>query len=185
MTADAREKHLLAAHCVPARENHHNLLRGPVGGRDRIGTGGRDASERMVTIAGMRRPKPSKMFEVRPPPHGKRVLVVEDDAMIRMLLDDMLGELGYIVAAEAAHIDEAIEAVKTGEFDLAILDINVSGESISPVAEALAARGTPFVLATGYAEHGLPELYRDCPTLEKPFAIDGLERILQSLIESK
>jgi CheY-like chemotaxis protein len=139
----------------------------------------------MVTIAGMRRPKPSTMFEARPSPRGKRVLIVEDDAMIRMLLEDMLGELGYIIAAEAARIDEALDAVKTGEFDLAILDINISGESISPVAEVLAARGTPFVLATGYAERGLPDLYRDCPTLKKPFAIDSLERMLQSLIESK
>jgi CheY-like chemotaxis protein len=133
----------------------------------------------------MRTSNPGKMFEGRLPPCGKRVLLVEDEPMIRMLLEDMLGELGYILAAEAARIDQALEAVKTGEFDMAILDVNLSGESISPVAEALVARGTPFVLATGYAEDGLPELHRDRPTLKKPFQIDSLERALQSLIESK
>src|SRR5215831_3045401 len=135
----------------------------------------------------MSRPSPRKMFEARlpHPPRGKRVLVVDDEPMIRMLLEDMLGELGYIIAAQAARIDQALEAVKTGEFDLAILDINLSGESISPVAEALVARGTPFVLATGYAEDQLPELHRHHPTLKKPFQIDSLERMLESLIESK
>jgi CheY-like chemotaxis protein len=127
------------------------------------------------------------MFEARlpDPPRGKRVLVVDDEPMIRMLLEDMLGELGYIVVAEAARIEKALEAVKTGEFDLAILDINLGGESISPVAEALVARGTPFVLATGDDERGLPELYRDRPMLAKPFRIDSLERMLQSVTDSK
>lgn len=130
----------------------------------------------------MRRSNPGKSFEARPPPRGKRVLVVDDEPMIRMLLEDMLGELGYILAAEASRIDQALEAAKTGEFDLAIIDINLSGVSISPVAEALVARGTPFVLATGYAEDEVPELYRDRPMLKKPFQIDSLERVLQSLI---
>jgi DNA-binding NtrC family response regulator len=95
------------------------------------------------------------------------------------------GELGYIIAAEAARIDGALEALRTGEFDLAILDINVGGKAISPVAEALAARGTPFVLATGQAERDLPELYRDRPILAKPFRLDSLERMLQSVTDSK
>jgi CheY-like chemotaxis protein len=127
--------------------------------------------------------KPRKIFEARLPPRGKRVLVVEDDVLVRMLLEDMLGELGYIIAAQAARVDGALEALRTGEFDLAILDINIGDESISPVAEALAARGTPFVLAT--AERGLPELYRDRPMLAKPFRIDSLERMLQSLIDTR
>jgi DNA-binding NarL/FixJ family response regulator len=95
------------------------------------------------------------------------------------------GELGYIIAAEAARIDGALEALRTGEFDLAILDINVGGKAISPVAEALAARGTPFVLTTGQAERDLPELYRDRPILAKPFRLDSLERMLQSVTDSK
>src|SRR5882672_10430883 len=88
---------------------------------------------------------------------GARVLVVEDELMIRMLLEDMLGELGYTVAAAAANMNEALEAAKNADFDLAILDVNLNGEPVSPVADALVARGVPFVFATGYGEHGLPE----------------------------
>ena len=90
-----------------------------------------------------------------PTTQAKRILVVEDEPMIRMLLEDMLGELGYTVAAEAAHIDEALEATKNADFDLAILDADLNGEPASPVADALVPLGTPFVFATGYGE--LPE----------------------------
>jgi CheY-like chemotaxis protein len=116
-------------------------------------------------------------------PRGKRVLIVEDELMIRMLLEDMLSELGYTIAAQAARVDEALQAASTAEFDLAILDVNLDGEPISPVADALAARGTPFIFATGYGERGLPEPYRDRPTLKKPFQMDSLERVLQSTLE--
>jgi len=90
--------------------------------------------------------------EAQPPTQAKRILVVEDEVMIAMLLEDMPGELGYTVAAEAARIDEALEATKNAEFDLAILDANLNGQPVSPVADALVARGTPFVFATGYGE---------------------------------
>jgi CheY-like chemotaxis protein len=119
----------------------------------------------------------------QPATPAKRVLVVEDELMIRMLLEDMLGELGYTVAAEAGRLDEALEATKTAEFDLAILDVNLDGQPISPVVEALVARGTPFVFATGYGERGLPELYRDRPMLKKPFQIEGLKQMLESALE--
>src|SRR5712671_4023338 len=115
-------------------------------------------------------------------PSGKRILVVEDELMIRMLLEDMLGELGYTIAAEAARLDEALAATRNIEFDVAILDLNLNGQTTAPVAEALAARGTPFLFATGYGEHGLPEAYRDRPTLKKPFQMDGLSRALQSAL---
>ena len=113
----------------------------------------------------------------------KRILVVEDELMIRMLLEDMLGELGYTVAAEAARIEEALEAAKNADFDIAILDVNLNGQPISPVADALVARGMPFVFATGYGERGLPEPYRDRPTLKKPFQMDGLKQMLQSALD--
>ena len=125
------------------------------------------------------------MSESRSPPTGKRVLVVEDELMIRMLLADMLEELGYTIAAEAGRLDEALEAAKTAEFDLAILDVNLNNEPVSPVADALVARGLPFVFATGYGEHGLPEPYRDRPALKKPFQVDGLERMLRRALEGR
>jgi CheY-like chemotaxis protein len=110
-----------------------------------------------------------------------RILVVEDELMIRMLLEDMLGELGHTIAAAAARIDEALEAARTADVDLAILDVNLNGEPISPVADALVARGVPFVFATGYGEHGLPAPYRDRPTLKKPFQLESLEQMLLSV----
>ena len=113
-------------------------------------------------------------------PPALRILVVEDELMIRMLLEDMLGELGYTVAAAAANMHEALEAAKNADFDLAILDVNLNGEPVSPVADALVARGVPFVFATGYGEHGLPEPYRGRPTLKKPFQLEGLEQMLHS-----
>ena len=82
------------------------------------------------------------------PAKAKRILVVEDEPMIRMLLEDMLGELGYTVAAEAAGIEEALEATKNADFDLGILDADLNGPPALPVADALVTRGTPFVFAT-------------------------------------
>ena len=114
---------------------------------------------------------------------AKRILVVEDELMIRMLLEDMLGELGYTVAAEAARIEEALEAAKNADFDIAILDVNLNGQPISPVADALVARGMPFVFATGYGERGLPEPYRDRPTLKKPFHMDVLKQMLHTALD--
>jgi CheY-like chemotaxis protein len=90
------------------------------------------------------------MATERPATQAKRILVVEDEPMIRMLLEDMLGELGYTIAAEAARIEEALEATKNADFDLAILDADLNGQPASPVADALVTRGTPFVFATGY-----------------------------------
>jgi CheY-like chemotaxis protein len=108
------------------------------------------------------------------PPEGKRVLVVEDELMIRMLLQDMLTDLGHTVAAEAGRIEEALALAKQGEFDVAILDVNLNGEPISPVADILIARGVPFVFATGYGQRGVPEPYRATPTLQKPFQLEAL-----------
>src|SRR3989441_9417913 len=123
--------------------------------------------------------------EAQPATQAKRILVVEDEVMIRMLLEDMLGELGYTIAAQAARIDEALEAAKSADFDLAILDVNLNGQPISPVADALVARGMPFVFATGYGERGLPDSHRDRPTLKKPFQLDGLKRLLPSALDGK
>src|ERR1700716_1621006 len=83
------------------------------------------------------------------PPRGS-VFLVEDEVMIRMMVADMLDELGYSVAAEAGEINEAIELAQSTEFDIAILDVNVNGKMISPVAELIKARNRPFIFATGY-----------------------------------
>ena len=109
---------------------------------------------------------------------GRRVLVVEDEPMIRLLLDDMLSDLGYTMAAEAGRIDEALAVAKQGEFDIAILDVNLNGQPITPVVEVLVDRGVPFVFVSGYARRGLPEAHSNTPLLQKPFQAEGLARAL-------
>jgi len=110
------------------------------------------------------------------------LLIVEDEAMIRMLLCDMIEELGHTVAGQAARITEAVDLVNTGiAFDAAILDLNLAGEPALPVAEAIDARAIPFIFATGYGTTGVPEQFRARPVLQKPYAIDSLERALKTL----
>ena len=109
---------------------------------------------------------------------GKRVLVIEDELMIRMLLQDMLDDLGHTLAGEAGRIDEAVTLARQAEFDIAILDVNLNGEPISPVVEVLVERGLPFVFATGYGQRGVPEPYRRTPTLQKPFQAEALAQAL-------
>ena len=115
---------------------------------------------------------------------GKNVLVVEDEIMIRLLLEDMLGDLGYNIAAAVGRVDDAVKVARTGEFDVAILDVNLNGQTVSPVAEILEARGLPFVFATGYGERGLPERFSNRPTLQKPFQQENLGRILTQAFEN-
>jgi CheY-like chemotaxis protein len=89
-------------------------------------------------------------------PVGCSVFLVEDEVMIRMMVADMLEELGHSVAAEAGEIGEAVRLVQSTEFDIAILDVNVNGKVITPVAELITARNRPFIFATGYGSSGLP-----------------------------
>jgi CheY-like chemotaxis protein len=111
---------------------------------------------------------------------GKRVLVVEDELMIRMLLQDMLADLGHTLAGEAGRIEDAVALARQGEFDVAILDVNLNGQPISPVVEVLLERGVPFVFATGYGQRGVPEPYRGSPTLQKPFQADALAEAINA-----
>jgi CheY-like chemotaxis protein len=113
----------------------------------------------------------------------RSILLVEDEVMIRMMVADMLEELGYTIAGEAGDIDEAIRLVQSTDFDLAILDVNVNGKVISPVAEAVQMRNLPFVFATGYGAQGLPEKFRDRPALEKPFQMETLARVIENALK--
>jgi len=111
-----------------------------------------------------------------------RILVVEDESLIRMLLEDLLADLGHEVAATASSVGAARELAETGEFDAAILDVNLEGEEVFPVADILAARNLPFVFASGYGHAALPEKFRGRPTLQKPFQAQQLEDALNSLL---
>jgi len=114
---------------------------------------------------------------------GGSVFLVEDEVMIRMMVADMLEELGFSIAAEAGEINEAIRLAQCADFDLAILDVNVNGKVISPVAELITARNRPFIFATGYGSSGLPQEYRDRPALQKPFQIETLAQLIDSTLK--
>jgi len=113
-----------------------------------------------------------------------RILVVEDEYLIRMLLEDMLADLGYEIAAAIGTIEEASELAANAQFDLAILDVNLDGEEIYPVADILAERGLPFVFVSGYGESSLAEPYRGRPALQKPFQAEQLKTTLAGLLAS-
>lgn len=104
------------------------------------------------------------------PLNGRRVLVVEDESLVAMLLETILEDMGCTPVGPASNIDdgEAMARDTTG-LDAALLDVNVAGRQVFPVAEALRARGVPFVFSTGYGEGGLPDEWRGNPTIQKPF----------------
>ena len=112
------------------------------------------------------------------------VLVVEDETLLRMMITEMLEELGHRVAAEAARLEQALALAESVDFDLAILDVNIAGQLITPVAELIAARRLPIIFATGYGKPGLPEAFRDRPALRKPFMIEGLKHAIELAVQS-
>ena len=112
-----------------------------------------------------------------------RVLLVEDEAIIAMLLEDMLGDLGHRVAAIAGRIDQAAKLAAELPVDLAIIDVNLNGEQTYALAETLAGRGVPFIFATGYGVSGLKEEWRRVPTLQKPFQEGALKEAISEVMQ--
>ena len=101
---------------------------------------------------------------------GRRVLVVEDESLVAMLLETILEDMGCVPVGPAATVEEGLQMASEGDpVDAALLDVNVAGKQVFPIAEALKARGVPFVFSTGYGEGGLPDQWRGQPTLQKPF----------------
>jgi CheY-like chemotaxis protein len=109
---------------------------------------------------------------------GLRVLVVEDEALVALQLEDMLSDLGCAVIGPAARVHQALDLLNGQRVDAAVLDLNVAGELVYPVAEALTRRGVPFIFATGYGASGLTEPYRSRPVLQKPFLLTQLRKAM-------
>lgn len=111
---------------------------------------------------------------------GVRVLLVEDETLVAMLLEDMIADIGGIVVGQASRVGRALEVVRdpATQIDLALLDVNLGGEEVFPVAAALEERGVPFAFSTGYGNAGLPELWRSRPTLQKPFTQEQVSAVL-------
>jgi CheY-like chemotaxis protein len=115
---------------------------------------------------------------------GRRVLVVEDEALVMMMIEDVLLDAGCEVVV-AGNVARALAAIGAERFDAAILDVNLDGSPSYDVADALAARGTPFLFSTGYGADGMRPAYRHCRVLTKPFAEDDLVRSLSAIVAAR
>lgn len=102
-------------------------------------------------------------------PAGLRVLIVEDEMLLAFMLQDLLAEWGCKVVGPAGRVPKAVSLAESETLNGAILDVNVAGTEVYPVARALADRGIPFIFVSGYAASRLPLEWRDRPTLQKPF----------------
>ncbi len=111
-----------------------------------------------------------------------RVFIAEDESLIAMLLEDILDELGCEIVGSALTLRQALEQVQSVPAQVAILDINLGGDPIFPVAAQLVQRGIPIIFASGYGATTLPDEWRDRPTLPKPFSTEQVEAALRSAI---
>lgn len=111
------------------------------------------------------------------PLRGRHVLIVEDEMIVALDLSDTVARLGC-TAAVVGRLGKALLAAATQRFDVAILDLNLAGEAVYPVADALRERETPFVIASGYAADGIEAAYRDGPRLGKPYSPREVETAL-------
>ncbi len=115
------------------------------------------------------------------PLSGRRVLVVEDEMIVAWLLEDMLADFGCVVVGPPARVEQALAVID----DAAVLDLNLNGQKSYPVADALAARGVPFVFSTGYDKGRLLDSYRSFPVLQKPYQRSELGDTLAKLLTPK
>ena len=112
----------------------------------------------------------------------QRILIVEDEPLIAMMLEDFLEALDREQAGSADNVADALALVEKGGIDAAILDVNLrNGEQSWPIADALAELGIPFILATGGGGDSIAETHRHRPTLSKPFTMDAVEKALDGL----
>jgi CheY-like chemotaxis protein len=101
--------------------------------------------------------------------------------MVSMLIEDMLSDLGCTVVGPASRLDEAMQLAREAKLDCAVLDVNLGGQPIFPLADLLREMGAPFAFATGYGDAGLREVDRGSPVLQKPFRESDLARVLGEL----
>lgn len=113
---------------------------------------------------------------------GRSILVVEDEMLVLLNVEDMLADLGCTSVSAAATADQALALIAAQAFDAAMVDVNLNGSKSYLVADALAARGVPFVFSTGYSGESLDDGYRDRPVLGKPYREADLVEILTRLL---
>jgi CheY-like chemotaxis protein len=113
---------------------------------------------------------------------GIRVLVVEDEGLVAMLIEELLEDLGCTIAGSACTLAEAMELARRGDFDFALLDVNLAGEKVEIVAEELDRRDIPFAFASGYGRTGLPVAFQSRPIVQKPFRQQQLAAVIRDAL---
>ncbi len=113
---------------------------------------------------------------------GRRVLVVEDEMMVLLYIEDILAYLGCANISSAGTVDSALALVDGKRFDLAMLDVNLNGQTSYPIADALVAQNIPFIFSTGYSNDRLAERFGDRPVLKKPYSEQELGAALAKLL---
>lgn len=113
---------------------------------------------------------------------GQRILLVEDERIVAFLLEEMLGELGCVIAGTAFSVEDGLRRAEKIEANVALLDVNIDGEDVFPIAERLTKRGIPIVFATGYGDDGLPDAWQGHIVISKPFLIDDLAAALNAAL---
>jgi DNA-binding response OmpR family regulator len=112
-----------------------------------------------------------------------KVLIVEDEPAISMLIEDMISDIGHTVTGCAASCEQARGSI-TPDIDIVLLDVNLSGEESYPFAEELDKQNVPFVFLTGYGAAGLAPRWVAKPVIQKPFTIEQLRSVLERLIST-
>lgn len=113
---------------------------------------------------------------------GRSILIVEDEPLIAMMLEDFITTIGHNVRASCDSVEAGLRAVEEGGFDLAILDVNLKGESVWPVARALKEKSLPFLLASGGFVEQPPAEFAHAPMLEKPYTIDRVSPMIEEAL---
>ena len=118
----------------------------------------------------------------RPMSAGRSILIVEDEPLIAMMLEVFLESLGHTVAGSCDTVECALDKAETGGFDLAILDVNLKGENVWPVATKLREKNVPFVIATGGHVDPPPPEFNDAPVIEKPYTVDRVTPAIEAAL---
>jgi two-component SAPR family response regulator len=119
---------------------------------------------------------------VNSPLANKRVLVVEDELLISMLIEDVLVDAGCRVVGPCTNLSDALVAARNEAFDIALLDVNLRGEKVYPVADILTERNIPFVFLSGYGKNAIPSDRPNWEVCSKPFSADDLTKVLMKRI---
>jgi len=114
---------------------------------------------------------------------GQRVILVEDETYVALLLEEMLEELGCTVVGTAGSVEDGLLLADAIETDAALLDVNLGGQDVFPIARRLRERGIPIIFATGYGSHGLPGEWQGHVVIRKPFLINGILTALSAALD--